>query len=117
VLDEAEATFRTSPTSQPVASTAKPVSDVAPDVAGAAAEAEAEAKPAATGAVADTSLAQANVLRFLTPLVVELGWRGLPLIRRLFRGELMRSWATHACVGSLRVAWRSRQSRPFTRPL
>jgi len=48
-----------------------------------------------TGGTAQTSLLQANCLRFLAPLVVELGWRGLPLLRRLLRGELMRAWVTH----------------------
>ena len=42
-----------------------------------------------------TSLAQANHLRFLEPLLVELGWRGLPLLRALLRSELMRRWVTH----------------------
>ena len=28
-------------------------------------------------------------------MVVELGWKGLPLLRRLLRGELMRSWVSH----------------------
>ena len=48
-----------------------------------------------TASTTDTSLAQANTLRFLAPLLVELSWRGLPLIRRLLRGPVMRTWATH----------------------
>ena len=45
--------------------------------------------------VEDTSLAQANHLRFLAPLVVELGWKGLPLFQRLLRSDVLRSWVSH----------------------
>ena len=41
------------------------------------------------------SLIQANHLRFLAPVVVELGWKGMPLLRRLLQGELMRAWVGH----------------------
>lgn len=43
----------------------------------------------------ETSLAQANHLRFLAPLVVELGWRGHGLIRRVLRSEKLRQWVCH----------------------
>ena len=48
------------------------------------------ARRVARGALAH----QANHLRFLAPIVVELGWKGLPLLR-LLRGELMRGWVSH----------------------
>ena len=43
----------------------------------------------------ETSLAQANQLRFLAPLVVELGWRGHGLIRRVLRSYKLRQWVSH----------------------
>ena len=45
--------------------------------------------------MSERSLIQANQLRFLAPLVVELGWKGLPLLRRLLRSEVLRSWVSH----------------------
>ena len=47
------------------------------------------------GVIPERSLIQANHLRFLTPLVVELGWKGLQLLRRLLHSELLRSWVCH----------------------
>jgi len=50
---------------------------------------------AATEVPAETSLMQANHLRFIAPLVIELSWRGASLIQRLLQGEVMRRWVTH----------------------
>lgn len=84
LLDEAERAFhKTTAAAEP------------PPGAAHAAETDAILKPA-TGALAETSLAQANVLRFLAPLLIELSWRGLPLVRRLLRGDFLLKWATHA---------------------
>ena len=38
---------------------------------------------------------QANHLRFVAPLVIELSWRGYGLIHRLLRGETVRRWVSH----------------------
>ena len=50
---------------------------------------------AEVGGMPERSLIQANHLRFLAPLVVELGWKGLPLLRRLLQSDLLRSWVSH----------------------
>ena len=44
----------------------------------------------------ETSLAQANTLRFLAPVLLELGWRAAPLAEALLRAPLLRAWSTHA---------------------
>lgn len=46
-------------------------------------------------ALAETSLAQANHVRFIAPVVMELSWRGASLITRLLRGDVMRRWVTN----------------------
>ena len=44
----------------------------------------------------ETSLAQANTLRFLAPVLLELGWRAAPLAEAPLRAPLLRAWSTHA---------------------
>lgn len=46
-------------------------------------------------ATSATSLALAKYLRFLAPLLVELGWRGVPLLRQLLQGEGLSRWISH----------------------
>jgi len=50
---------------------------------------------AAAAANADTSLAQANHLRFLAPLLIELGWKGAELAAELLQSPHLRDWVTH----------------------